>query len=104
MDDGSTADYLTPSYNHPREVSDQWGAGCSDWKRPGAYRCARCGNLYRWKKNLSSHRRLECGKEPQHQCPFCTHRTKHRSSLTKHIARLHPSNTFFGPLLPPSGL
>ncbi|KAJ9596803.1 hypothetical protein L9F63_012184 [Diploptera punctata] len=66
----------------------------SDWKKPGAYRCPSCGKLYRWKKNLISHRRLECGKEPQLQCPYCPHRTKHKSSLVKHVDRLHrqPSN------------
>ena len=61
----------------------------SDWKKPGAYRCPSCGKLYRWKKNLISHRRLECGKEPQLQCPYCPHRTKHKSSLIKHVDRLH---------------
>lgn len=61
----------------------------SDWKKPGAYRCPSCGKLYRWKKNLISHRRLECGKEPQLQCPYCPHRTKHKSSLVKHVDRLH---------------
>ena len=61
----------------------------SDWKKPGAYRCTSCGKLYRWKKNLISHRRLECGKEPQLQCPYCPHRTKHKSSLVKHVDRLH---------------
>ncbi|PNF37581.1 hypothetical protein B7P43_G11954 [Cryptotermes secundus] len=61
----------------------------SDWKQPGAYRCPSCGKLYRWKKNLISHRRLECGKEPQLQCPYCPHRTKHKSSLVKHVDRLH---------------
>ncbi|KAK7573646.1 hypothetical protein V9T40_010837 [Parthenolecanium corni] len=47
----------------------------------GCYSCPRCHNSYRWKKNLTRHLKLECGKEPTLQCPLCPLRTKHKSSL-----------------------
>ncbi|KAJ9596789.1 hypothetical protein L9F63_012170, partial [Diploptera punctata] len=37
----------------------------------GLYACNDCGKCYRWKRNLMSHKRFECGKEPQFQCHTC---------------------------------
>ncbi|PSN32883.1 hypothetical protein C0J52_13331 [Blattella germanica] len=37
----------------------------------GSFLCPGCGKVYRWRKNMISHMRLECGKEPQFQCPHC---------------------------------
>jgi len=55
----------------------------------GEYPCIVCGRVFRWKKGLDTHRKLECGKEPQFQCPFCEHRSKLKGNLTKHIRRRH---------------
>ncbi|PNF37612.1 hypothetical protein B7P43_G11949 [Cryptotermes secundus] len=44
------------------------------------FRCPRCYKCYQYKNSLSRHMRLECGKEPQFQCPFCPHSAKHRKS------------------------
>ncbi|KAJ1529438.1 hypothetical protein ONE63_006216 [Megalurothrips usitatus] len=56
---------------------------------PGQFKCHLCGKVYRWKGNLVSHLRLECGKDPQQQCPLCPTRFKHKSHLTRHIKRRH---------------
>jgi DNA-directed RNA polymerase subunit RPC12/RpoP len=53
------------------------------------FRCKNCGKLYRWKNSLYTHVRLECGKEPQFQCPYCPHRAKLKGNLQKHIKLKH---------------
>jgi len=40
------------------------------------YKCKNCGKSYRWRSSLYNHRRLECGKEAQLQCPHCPYRAK----------------------------
>ena len=58
--------------------------------KPGEhYKCRTCGKLYRWKNSLYTHVRLECGKEPQFQCPYCPHRAKLKGNLQKHIKLKH---------------
>ncbi|OXU23499.1 hypothetical protein TSAR_003218, partial [Trichomalopsis sarcophagae] len=52
---------------------------------PGRFPCDRCGKVYRWYRNLTTHLRLECGKEPSVVCPYCPRRTKHRNSMRSHI-------------------
>jgi uncharacterized C2H2 Zn-finger protein len=52
--------------------------------------CPSCGKIYRWKKSLYNHVKLECGKEPQLQCPHCPHRAKLNWNLQKHIKLKHP--------------
>lgn len=53
--------------------------------------CDTCGRGYRWSTGLSRHKRLECGKEAQFQCPHCTYRAKQKVNLFAHIRRKHPS-------------
>jgi len=53
------------------------------------FRCKKCGKLYRWKNSLYTHVRLECGKEPQFQCPYCPHRAKLKGNLQKHMKLKH---------------
>ena len=60
-------------------------------KAPGVHTCNDCGKEYRWRKNLMSHKRFECGKEPQFQCPYCPHRSARKGNLKIHINKLHPS-------------
>lgn len=63
-------------------------------KEKGPFTCPTCYKTYSHKSNLGRHKRLECGKEPQFQCPFCPQRTTQNSSLRKHIERHHvASNT-----------
>lgn len=58
-------------------------------KSPGCFECPRCGKVYRWKGNLKQHLNVECGKDPQLQCPYCPHRCKHKSSMNRHMKHLH---------------
>lgn len=57
--------------------------------------CDACGNVYNYKTSLARHQRFECGKDPQFQCPFCEHRTKHKSSLTTHIDCKHKQELLY---------
>jgi hypothetical protein len=54
------------------------------------FACTSCGKVYRYYRNLRSHIRKECGKEPHLLCPYCPHRTKIKSNLKKHIQIKHP--------------
>ena len=58
-------------------------------KVPGRYPCEQCGKVYRWYRNLTTHLRLECGKEPTHACPYCPRIVKHKTSLRSHVRRVH---------------
>ena len=55
----------------------------------GAYVCLDCGKEYLHYSSVHKHRRYECGKEPQFQCPYCPHRCKLKSNLTKHLRNSH---------------
>ncbi|XP_053973120.1 zinc finger protein 358-like [Hylaeus anthracinus] len=66
----------------------QRSSSCLD-KKPGCFRCPRCNKGYRWLRNMKNHLRIECGKDPKECCPYCPHRTKYKSSLQKHILRIH---------------
>jgi hypothetical protein len=59
----------------------------------GPFTCSKCHKTYTCKSNLGRHIRLECGKEPQFQCPFCPQRTTQNSSLRKHMERHIASST-----------
>lgn len=61
-------------------------------EQPDQFKCFQCGNVYRWKGNLVAHLRVECGKDPQQQCPHCPQRFKHKSHLKRHVLRLHPGH------------
>ncbi|XP_024937206.1 longitudinals lacking protein, isoforms F/I/K/T-like [Cephus cinctus] len=58
-------------------------------RRPGNFKCPKCGKAYRWLRNMKNHLKIECGMDPKECCPYCPHRTKYKSSLQKHIARIH---------------
>nr|XP_031848637.1 putative zinc finger protein 727 [Nomia melanderi] len=66
----------------------QRSSSCLD-RRPGCFRCPRCNKGYRWLRNMKNHLKIECGKDPKECCPYCPHRTKYKSSLQKHILRIH---------------
>ncbi|KAJ4427486.1 hypothetical protein ANN_25134 [Periplaneta americana] len=40
-------------------------------KAIGQFKCPRCSKTYRHYRTLKRHLKLECGKQPQFQCPFC---------------------------------
>ena len=62
---------------------------CEDMEWSG-YCCEKCGRRYSLRKSLLRHMKLECGKDPQFQCPYCLVKTTRNSSLKKHIRIRHP--------------
>jgi len=58
------------------------------WNRPGGFTCS-CGKTYSHQPSLWKHRKFECGKEPQFECPHCPHKTKHKADLAKHVNTRH---------------
>ncbi|KAH0952313.1 hypothetical protein HN011_005727 [Eciton burchellii] len=58
-------------------------------RKPGCFKCPKCDKSYRWLRNMKNHLKIECGKDPKECCPYCPHRTKYKSSLQKHIQRIH---------------
>ncbi|KAI5696815.1 hypothetical protein M8J76_016855 [Diaphorina citri] len=59
-----------------------------------------CGKKYRSKTSYNLHMRLECGKEPQFQCPYCPKRTHQKISLQKHMFSKHPNQRLRSSQLP----
>lgn len=52
--------------------------------------CRHCGKRYRWKSTLRRHENDECGgKEPAHQCPYCSYKAKQRGNLGVHLRKHH---------------
>lgn len=56
---------------------------------PGVYPCPRCQKIYSYKNNLMRHIRVECGKEPNRNCPYCTYKSKHKGDMIRHIKTRH---------------
>lgn len=66
------------------------GLNISDYyKRLGRHFCSTCGKEYRWMQSLVRHEREECGKAPQHSCPICGLRIRHKWMLKKHLTSAH---------------
>lgn len=83
-----TNDQHKIAYNsHSVMPKTRWGSYLD--KRPGYFKCPKCGKGYRWLRNMKNHLKVECGKDPKECCPYCPHRTKYKSSLQKHILRIH---------------
>jgi uncharacterized Zn-finger protein len=74
-------------YGTAGQVVTPWSP--SGPKSKGLFPCPTCGKRYNYKHNLVRHIRQECGKEPQFHCPYCSHVTKRKASLQKHIHRRH---------------
>ncbi|RZF39421.1 hypothetical protein LSTR_LSTR000942 [Laodelphax striatellus] len=53
------------------------------------YWCNRCFRVYRYKKTLSRHMRLECGVSPQFKCSLCPYMAKRHDRLLVHMAVRH---------------
>jgi hypothetical protein len=56
------------------------------------HQCTRCGKVYRWKKSLNLHLRVECGKDPQFQCPACPYKAKQKGNLKSHMRICHSAD------------
>ncbi|KOX74700.1 Zinc finger protein Xfin [Melipona quadrifasciata] len=51
--------------------------------------CTTCGKTYKHKHHLKRHHDFECGIDPKFKCAFCSHRTRYKDSLIKHILARH---------------
>lgn len=51
--------------------------------------CDVCGRGYRWSTGLAQHKRVECGKEANFKCSYCSYKAKQKVNLTSHIKRRH---------------
>lgn len=59
-------------------------------REPGSpFLCVSCGKAYNYQRSLSLHQRLECGKEPRFQCPYCSKRCHQRGNINIHIRKYH---------------
>lgn len=62
-------------------------------REPGSpFVCVGCGKAYNYQRSLSLHQRLECGKEPRFQCPYCSKRCHQRGNINIHIRKYHLEN------------
>ncbi|XP_017783488.1 PREDICTED: Krueppel-related zinc finger protein 1-like [Nicrophorus vespilloides] len=61
--------------------------------------CDRCGKGYKHKPSLYTHKRFECGIEPQFVCPNenCGKKFKIRANLRTHVYKLHPEFYSYDP-------
>jgi hypothetical protein len=92
------SDFVTVSWDILRQfnTSTRGTVGASTSEPTGAvnysyrgFRCTQCFRVYRHRSNLLRHIRLECGKDPIFQCPYCQHRSKRKGNLMMHIRKLH---------------
>lgn len=63
--------------------------GSDYYKRLGRHFCSNCGKEYRWMQSLIRHEKEECGKDPQHSCPVCGTKIRHKWMLKKHLINVH---------------
>lgn len=48
-----------------------------------------CGRSYKWKADLTTHLKFECGVQPKFKCPYCSKLSSRKSNLKTHIACVH---------------
>ncbi|XP_073978060.1 zinc finger Y-chromosomal protein-like isoform X1 [Rhodnius prolixus] len=53
------------------------------------FKCDLCCKSYSHKQSLYNHKKYECGKEPQFQCPHCPYKGKYLRHLRNHIGIKH---------------
>ncbi|XP_046659232.1 zinc finger protein 775-like, partial [Homalodisca vitripennis] len=53
--------------------------------------CPDCGRSYSRKDNLTRHKKLECGNDPQYPCRHCPYRAKRKNHLLNHMVLRHPA-------------
>jgi uncharacterized Zn-finger protein len=53
------------------------------------FKCDVCGASYSMQKNLQSHKKRECCREANLQCPLCPMKTKRKGNLKRHILFVH---------------
>jgi uncharacterized C2H2 Zn-finger protein len=53
------------------------------------FSCQRCGNVYKYKRNLTRHVTFECGQIPQFHCLYCPARYTRSNNLMLHMEKVH---------------
>lgn len=48
-----------------------------------------CGRRYKYRRNLTRHKKYECGVSPQFQCGICYKHFKYRNELKAHTGFVH---------------
>ncbi|CAH0381253.1 unnamed protein product [Bemisia tabaci] len=87
LDDGSLL--YESSANKAKDSNDSYGVPSFD--------CTRCGRKYKYKNNLKTHIKVECGKEPSFGCEECHQKFHHFGTLKRHCILVHNkflSNTY----------
>ncbi|XP_012270352.1 longitudinals lacking protein, isoforms A/B/D/L isoform X6 [Orussus abietinus] len=60
-------------------------------RNPKKYACpnVNCPSTFKWKRNLTSHLRYSCGREPRFKCPYCEYMCKVKTDVRKHVKVKH---------------
>lgn len=53
------------------------------------HKCSSCGRIYKYRKGMLQHQRLECNLEPQFPCPYCPLKFRYRHQIQKHVYEQH---------------
>lgn len=53
------------------------------------HKCSSCGRVYKYRKGMLQHQRLECNVEPQFPCPYCPLKFRYRHQIQKHVFEQH---------------
>lgn len=60
---------------------------------PRNYECLTCNRQYKSRQGLYIHKKYECGKDPQFQCPHCPFKARQKCNIKSHIISRHLSVT-----------
>ncbi|XP_044747915.1 longitudinals lacking protein, isoforms A/B/D/L isoform X2 [Coccinella septempunctata] len=60
-----------------------------NFHRENGYECPDCRKVYRARKNLARHIRVECGKKPPLSCAYCPYRSYRNNEIQNHIKNKH---------------
>ncbi|KAL1129444.1 hypothetical protein AAG570_013970 [Ranatra chinensis] len=53
------------------------------------FECEDCGRHYTYLRSLKRHQKYECGKLPRFHCTLCSHKTKLKENLVRHLTSVH---------------
>ncbi|XP_046829743.1 longitudinals lacking protein, isoforms A/B/D/L-like isoform X23 [Vespa crabro] len=54
-----------------------------------------CSSVFKWKRNLTSHLRYQCGQQPRFKCPYCQYICKVKTDIRKHIKIKHSDKDIY---------
>nr|XP_050860549.1 longitudinals lacking protein, isoforms A/B/D/L isoform X26 [Vespula vulgaris] len=54
-----------------------------------------CRSVFKWKRNLTSHLRYQCGQQPRFKCPYCQYICKVKTDIRKHIRIKHSDKDIY---------